>query len=102
MSKDFKIARRPGQAGESTGGPTARGVTSGRSGAKKAETIANAAKPSALANADTQPGLATRKTIEVPEGYFFQVKLRAVERHLKEKELWAEILKEYFERHPVP
>jgi len=43
----------------------------------------------------------TRKTIEVPEDYFFRVKMRAVERHIKEKELWAEIVTEYFDNHPV-
>lgn len=42
----------------------------------------------------------TRKTIEVPEDYFFQVKMRAFQRHMKEKELWAEIVAEYFENHP--
>jgi hypothetical protein len=44
-------------------------------------------------------GPTTRKTIEVPEDYFYQVKQRALNRRIKEKELWAEILAEYFERH---
>lgn len=43
----------------------------------------------------------TRKTIEVPEDYFYRVKMRAVERHMKEKELWAEIVAEYFANHPA-
>ena len=42
----------------------------------------------------------TRKTIEVPEDYFYKVKLRAVERRMLEKELWGEIVREYFENHP--
>lgn len=42
----------------------------------------------------------TRKTIEIPEEYFFQVKMRALERRMKEKTLWAEIVFEYFQNHP--
>jgi hypothetical protein len=45
-------------------------------------------------------GVTTRKTIEVPENYFYQVKMAALKRHLKEKQVWAEILNEYFENHP--
>lgn len=44
-------------------------------------------------------GLTTRKTIEVPEDYFYRVKRRALDRRMKEKELWAEILYEYFTTH---
>lgn len=44
--------------------------------------------------------ITTRKTIEVPEEHFFQVKMRALQRRIKEKDLWAEILEEYFTRHP--
>ncbi len=44
--------------------------------------------------------MTTRKTIEVPEDYFFQVKLHALNRKMKEKDLWAEILREYFTNHP--
>ena len=53
--------------------------------------------------APAPPALAptTRKTIEVPEDYFYWVKLAAVKRRMKEKDLWAEILREYFARHPV-
>jgi cell division septation protein DedD len=47
------------------------------------------------------PGPTTRKTIEVPADYFYWVKLTAVKRRMKEKDLWAEILREYFTRHPV-
>lgn len=45
-------------------------------------------------------GMTTRKTIEVPEEYFYQVKMRALQRRIKEKDMWAEILEEYFSRHP--
>jgi hypothetical protein len=46
-------------------------------------------------------GRTTRKTIEIPEDYFYKVKLRAVQRRMLEKELWAEIVSEYFATHPV-
>lgn len=45
--------------------------------------------------------MSTRKTIEVPEEYFYQVKMRALQRRMKEKDLWAEILAEYFLHHPA-
>lgn len=56
------------------------------------------------AASDTQSGTGpktTRKTIEVPEDYFFRVKMRALQRRMKEKELWAEILSEYFDNNPA-
>jgi hypothetical protein len=43
----------------------------------------------------------TRKTIEVPQAYFYLVKMAAVKRRIKEKQLWTEILTEYFKNHPV-
>jgi hypothetical protein len=46
-------------------------------------------------------GHTTRKTIEVPEDFFYRVKRRALDRRMKEKELWAEILYEYFTAHPT-
>jgi hypothetical protein len=46
-------------------------------------------------------GPTTRKTIEVPEDFFYRVKRRALDRRMKEKELWAEILYEYFSAHPT-
>ncbi len=46
-------------------------------------------------------GTTTRKTIEVPEDFFYRVKRRALDRRMKEKELWAEILYEYFTTHPT-
>jgi hypothetical protein len=79
MTKNFKIA--------------------GRSRAPLRKTHRTAAK-AAAANATPDPGPTTRKTIEVPEEYFFQVKMRALERRMKEKELWAEIVFEYLQNHP--
>jgi len=46
-------------------------------------------------------GPTTRKTIEVPEDFYYRVKRRALDRRMKEKELWAEILYEYFATHPM-
>lgn len=46
-------------------------------------------------------GPTTRKTIEVPEDFYYRVKRRALDRRMKEKELWAEILYEYFTAHPT-
>jgi hypothetical protein len=100
MTKNFKIARKPGQ-------------------------VLQEVKPDAEADEDTIPqekvkperqvrtsrvsarppvspdNLTTRKTIEVPEDYFFKVKMRAFERRIREKDLWAEILEEYFRHHPI-
>lgn len=42
----------------------------------------------------------TRKTIEVPEEYFVMVKVRAAKRRIREKDLWAEILRDYFAANP--
>lgn len=90
--KSFKIARKPGQG---NGSPT---------------NVVPAAEPKErprrTAPAVTTPvgvgvGPTTRKTIEVPEDFFFRVKMRALERHMLEKELWAEILSEYFAKHPT-
>jgi hypothetical protein len=77
MSKNFKIARKP-----QTGEERAPGAT---------ETVEAVASDSR--------NVTTRKTIEVPEEYFYQVKLLAVRRRMKEKEVWAEILQEYFINH---
>jgi len=59
------------------------------------------ATPVATVAASAGVSLTTRKTIEVPEDYFFRVKMRALERKILEKELYAEILGEYFENHPT-
>jgi hypothetical protein len=91
--KSFKIARKPGE-GNGSQAPTAPDRER-KARVRKAASVAIVAAP---ANAGV--GLTTRKTIEVPEDYFFRVKMRALERKMLEKELWAEILGEYFENHP--
>lgn len=42
-----------------------------------------------------------RKTVELPEDYFWKVKQTALNRRMKEKEVWLEILQEYFTDHPA-
>lgn len=91
--KSFKIARKPGQG---NGAETA--VVSSIA-EPKART--RKAAPAAAIPASVGIGPTTRKTIEVPEDYFRRVKIRAVERGMLEKELWAEILGEYFKIHPI-
>ena len=90
--KSFKIARKPGQ------GNGAQAVSVPE---PERKTKARKSSPASLpATAGVSP--TTRKTIEVPEDYFYRVKMRALERKMLEKELWAEILSEYFENHPTP
>jgi hypothetical protein len=90
--KSFKIARKPGQ-----------GNGSQTTTLPKPERKARARKtsPPSVSPVSVGIGNTTRKTIEVPEDYFFRVKMRALERHILEKELWAEILSEYFTSHPT-
>jgi hypothetical protein len=89
--KSFKIARKPGQG----------------NGAQDVEAPMPEKKPRARKSLPTSlpasagVGPTTRKTIEVPENFFFRVKMRALERKMLEKELWSEILGEYFENHPT-
>jgi hypothetical protein len=90
--KSFKIARKPGQ------GNGAQAVADPVSERKPR---ARKSKPAPIAPASVGVGPTTRKTIEVPEDYFRRVKIRAVERGMLEKELWAEILGEYFKTHPT-
>lgn len=91
MNKSFKIARKPGQSVT----PAVVEPKVRKTKEKKAAKSAPAqTKTLALGNGPT-----TRKTIEVPEDYFYRVKMRALERKILEKELWAEILQEYFETH---
>ena len=90
--KSFKIARRPGQGDE--GQTTSAAIPAQKPRARKAT-------PAAVATTNPPVGSTTRKTIEVPEDFFFRVKMRALERKILEKELWAEILNEYFQNHPV-
>lgn len=87
--KSFKIARKPGQ-----------GNGSQDSVATEPKRKARTQKAALIATASTS-GMTTRKTIEVPEDFFFQVKMRALERKMLEKELWAEIINEYFKSHPT-
>lgn len=89
--KSFKIARKPGQ------GNGGQAVVSPEPDKKPR---ARKSPPASLYN-NTSVGPTARKTIEVPEDYFFRVKMRALERKMLEKELWAEILVEYFQNHPT-
>lgn len=100
MNKSFKLARKPGQSTQVSAGDTSGAQASPpkRPRAKQA----NGDGPAKVTPAAVQlgSGPTTRKTIEVPEDYFYLVKMRALQRHMKEKEMWAEILKEYFTNHP--
>lgn len=89
--KSFKIARKPGQ------GNGAQAVAAPEP--ERKSRARKSAPAAVLAGGGVGP--TTRKTIEVPEDYFFRVKMRALERKMLEKELWAEILSEYFENHPA-
>jgi hypothetical protein len=91
--KSFKIARKPGQ------GNGTQAVATTPTPQTKARTLKAVSAPVVPANIGVGP--TTRKTIEVPENYFFRVKMRALERKMLEKELWAEILGEYFKNHPT-
>jgi hypothetical protein len=101
MTKSFKIARRPGQSTQ-VSGVDASGAQASPPRRPRAKQ-ANGDGPGKAAPVATQlgSGPTTRKTIEVPEDYFYLVKMRALQRHMKEKEMWAEILKEYFTNHPT-
>ena len=100
MSKSFKIARKPGQS-TSEVQTAAVGEASAAAPSQRTRQIRGIAS-----GAGAQPVISatrsatTRKTIEVPEDYFYKVKLRALERHMLEKELWAEIVGDYFAHHP--
>lgn len=88
--KSFRIARKLEQEND--------GRASAVQGPKQKS---RARKTAAAAAVAVNVGPTTRKTIEVPEDYFRRIKIRAVERGMLEKELWAEIVSEYFEHHPV-
>ncbi len=94
MSKNFKIARKPGQAVESI-------ITDKASSNSAKKKVRNSDAPPPIMGQEPKVILAqsTRKTIEIPEDYFYKVKMRALERKMLEKELWAEIVKEYFDNH---
>lgn len=115
MKKSFKIANRPltttnPEAAETKiAPPAAVAAAKTRPETKKALEIKAEregeaeSRPNSLVSYAAQPPReqpTTRKTIEVPEEYFHKVKMRAVERRIKEKDLWAEILFEYFINHP--
>ncbi len=96
MSKNFKLARKPGQENISSNTEqpaqqkkTAKTVQESKSIVPVVEQIKIQSSPT------------TRKTIEVPEDYFYMVKMRALQRKVLERELWAEILADYFENHPT-
>lgn len=90
--KSFKIARKPGQGSD--------GQSSGALESKQKTRLRKVA-PAVTVPVSDGLGPTTRKTIEVPTDYFRQVKIRAVERGMLEKELWAEILGDYFKNHPT-
>jgi hypothetical protein len=117
MKKSFKLTQRPRQSASppSTLPPSPAGEPA------EASTVTHLEHPTRAPRAQTrsvsphlrssrpagemsrgqpQGGRTTRKTIEVPEEYFFRVKMRAVQRRMKEKDIWAEILEEYFSHHP--
>lgn len=117
MKKSFKLTHKPGHALLPTvpladaSAPTASeepavAVSSVVASLAMKEPGRNARidpRPSLTISASTPAaqtrGNTTRKTIEVPEEYFYQVKMRALQRRIKEKDLWAEILEEYFAQH---
>lgn len=90
--KSFKIARKPGQG---------NGDQTSDAPAQEPKARTRKAAPAMPIVSSASIGPTTRKTIEVPEDYFFRVKMRALERKMLEKELWAEILGEYFKNHPA-
>ncbi len=97
MSKSFRIARKPGQVAESVGTNPAPSLP-----IEKKKRDAKTPLPAMNEGPKVDPGQSTRKTIEIPEDYFYRVKMRALERKMLEKELWAEIVGDYFRNHPVP
>ena len=95
MKKDFKKESKKRVTSRGRGGPPQEGGT---------RQLPPPAREFISMELDLPPlgtGLTTRKTIEVPEDYFYRVKRRALDRRMKEKELWAEILYEYFTSHPT-
>lgn len=95
MSKSFKIARKPGQGMAETAALGASETSERPRPTRRVEPVLSAQPVIAAVT----PSLTTRKTIEIPEDYFYRVKMRALERHILEKELWGEIVREYFANH---
>jgi len=118
MKKSFKLTHKPGQASLQTPGvaspspvkisddtissePAKSEILRTRSQGRSVVTDHRATRTiREEAPGQQQVGGTTRKTIEVPEEYFFLVKMRALKRRIKEKDMWAEILEEYFASHP--
>lgn len=101
MNKNFKIARKPGQVAQAVGERSSVAIAAPPATPKRARAKqGNGGGVAAPAPPQIGTGPTTRKTIEVPEDYFYLVKMRALQRHMKEKELWAEILSEYFKNNP--
>jgi hypothetical protein len=94
MTKNFKIARKPGQGAQET--KTDEDVAPQEKVKAESRVRSSSRLPVPPVSADSPT---TRKTIEVPEDYFFKVKMRAFERKIREKDMWAEILEEYFKNH---
>ncbi len=106
MTKSFKIARKPGQVSQEASTVSHKtSVGSKQEHSDEEANMPNKTRPTAKAkessNGSEDDTAMTRKTIEVPTRYFYQVKMRALERRMLEKELWSEIVAEYFERHPT-
>src|SRR5215472_7454137 len=120
MKKSFKLTQRPGQplppptrlpfaspAGAPAAAPTVappeHPTRGSRTQTRRVSTPFRSSQPvGGMPRARLQGSPTTRKTIEVPEDYFFRVKMHALHRRIKEKDLWAEILEEYFTSHPDP
>src|SRR5712671_887383 len=114
MTKSFKLTHRPGQpsmqntsALHSSSVPEAEETESTRhlepeirvDLSRNSNSVADRRASGTTARAarfHSESALTTRKTIEVPEDYFFRVKMHALQRRMKEKDIWAEILEEYF------
>jgi hypothetical protein len=96
MSKTFRIARKPGQTAELPNNDVTSILP-----VKKERRTSKVSRLIIPPKRKAEVGPTTRKTIEVPEDYFYQVKMRALQRHILEKELWSEIVSEYFKNHPT-
>jgi hypothetical protein len=101
MTKSFKIARKPGQNAQAGVDAISSSQVSSTKRSRAKQTNGGGAAETTPESSQLGTGPTTRKTIEVPEDYFYLVKMLALQRHMKEKELWAEILKEYFTNHPA-
>jgi hypothetical protein len=118
MKKSFKLTHKPGQVPLQTSGvaspspvkisddtisgePATSEILRTRSQGRSVVTDLRSTRTIRKESPNQQQiGVTTRKTIEVPEEYFFRVKMHALKRRIKEKDMWAEILEEYFASHP--